>query len=130
MDYPTHKYKLTVSFCLLNSEKDRIKDIIKAYNNRLEKIYNSLISLMDQLDEINKIEHITDKKDQINNLILYSKIFNNTNDEIKILKSDVNNNLNKIEDKNKILETNIINKNSNEFIKIKNICNNTFNELK
>jgi hypothetical protein len=41
---------------------------------------------------------------------LYSKIFNNTNNEIKNLKSDVSNNIKKIEDKNDFLETKIINK--------------------
>ena len=65
MDFQQHKYKLTVSICLLNSEKDRIKDIIKAYNNRLEKIYNSLISIMDEIEQINKIEKITDDNEQI-----------------------------------------------------------------
>ncbi len=101
MNFKQHKYKLTVSICLLNAEKDRINEIITSYNNRLEKIYNSLMSIMDELDEVNKIENIKNETDQINNLLVYSKIFNNTNNEIKNINSDVNNNLNKIEDKNK-----------------------------
>ena len=85
MNYTTHKQKLVISICLLSAEKDNIKNIISSYNKRLEIICNNLISNMDELEKINNIENIKDEKDQINNLILYSKIFNNTNDEIKKL---------------------------------------------
>ena len=130
MNYTTHKQKLVISICLLNAEKDNIKNIISSYNKRLEIIYNSLISNMDELEKINNIENIKDEKDQINNLIVYSKIFNNTNNEIKNLKSDVTNNIKKIEDKNDFLETKIINKNSNDYTIIKNVCNNTLARIR
>ena len=128
MEYTQHKQKLIISICLLNAEKDRIKDIIKAYNNRLDNIYNSIISIMDQVQEISDLENVKDEKQQLYNLIIYSKIFNNNDNELKLLKSEVETNINKIEHKNNILETKIININSNEYNKIKNICNNTFNE--
>ena len=88
MEFNNHKYKLVVSICLLNAEKDRIKEILKSYNNRLETIYNHLISIMDQMEELNKIEKITDEKEQINNLIIYSKI-NNNNNETNLLKNNI-----------------------------------------
>ena len=125
MEFNNHKYKLVVSICLLNAEKDRIKEILKSYNNRLEYIYNNLISIMDQMEELNKIEKITDEKEQINNLIIYSKI-NNNNNETNLLKNNIECNINKIDEKNIILENKIINK--NEYTIIKNVCNNTFSE--
>ena len=120
MEFEQHKYKLIVSICLLNAEKDHIKNIITSYNNRLEFIYNNLISIMDQLEELNKIGKITDEQEQIKKLIIYSKIYN-YNDEINIIKSNATSYINKIENKNEILETKIINKNSNDYNIIKNI---------
>ncbi len=38
MEFENHKYKLIVALYLLNSEKDRIKEILKSYNYRLEHI--------------------------------------------------------------------------------------------
>ena len=95
MNYTTHKKKLFISICLLNAEKDNIKNIISSYNKCLEIIYNNLMSNMDEIEKINNIENMKDEKDQINNLIIYSKIFNNTNNEIKNLKSDFTNNIKK-----------------------------------
>ena len=96
MEFGKHKYKLVVALTLLNSEKDRIKDILKSYNIRLESIYSNLISIMDQLQEINLIEDIKNEDEQIKNLIKYSKIFNNNdNNEINIIKSNATNHINK-----------------------------------
>ena len=56
MDYQQHKKKLLISLCLLNSEKDNIKNIISSYNKRLEIICNNLISNMDELEKISNID--------------------------------------------------------------------------
>ena len=107
--------------CLLKSEQDRIKEIISSYNLRLEQIYNNLCSLLDDLDNINLIEKMTDEKKQINNLILYSNI--NTP-----FKNKIESTLNKIEEKNNIIEQQL-NKNSCDYIKIKKACENKLNEI-
>ena len=56
MDFINYKNKLVVSVCLLTAEKDRIKEILTAYNIRLGTIYNNISSILDDLEKINLIE--------------------------------------------------------------------------
>ena len=97
MDFQQHKYKLVVSICLLHAEKENIKNIINSYNERLENIYNNILEILNQLEKINLIEASTDEKEQIKNLIVYSKIYNNK-DDINVLKNNVESNIFKIEE--------------------------------
>ena len=58
MNFTNYKYKLVVSVCLMQSEKSRIKEIIEAYNIRLNTIYSSISSMLDDLEKINFIEKL------------------------------------------------------------------------
>jgi hypothetical protein len=119
MDFINYKHKVVISVCLLNAEKERIKEIINTYKIRLESIYNNLNSLLDDLTHINFIESMPDHKEKINKLI---ENVNNNNIYSK-LNIDVDNEFKKIDEKNNNINE-YINIYSNEYIKIKNICNN------
>ena len=71
MDIHNQKYKLVVAVSLLTAETDRIKKIFTSYNIRLDGIHNKLINLIHELDELNKIEQISDDKTKIDSLIEY-----------------------------------------------------------
>ena len=49
MDFTNYKYKLIASVAILTAEKDRIKEIITAYNIRLDNIFIAVSSLLDDL---------------------------------------------------------------------------------
>ena len=93
MDFINYKNKLVVAVCLLQSEKDRIKEILTAYNIRLGTIYNNITSILDDLEKINLIENIPDEKERILNLINYINDFSNTTEDQKI-KKEIDNKLN------------------------------------
>jgi len=101
----------------MQSEKSRIKEIIEAYNIRLNTIYSSISSMLDDLEKINFIEAIPNEKEQINNLINFVNDFNNI-EELEIIKNEIDEKIKKInETNNKINESAKIN--NNEYLKIK-----------
>ena len=117
MNFTNYKYKLVVSVCLMQSEKSRIKEIIEAYNIRLNTIYSSISSMLDDLEKINFIEAIPNEKEQINNLINFVNDFNNI-EELETIKNEIDEKIKKInETNNKINESAKIN--NNEYLKIK-----------
>ena len=117
MNFTNYKYKLVVSVCLMQSEKSRIKEIIEAYNIRLNTIYSSISSMLDDLEKINFIEAIPNEKEQINNLINFVNDFNNI-EELETIKNEIDEKIKKInETNNKINESAKIN--DNEYLKIK-----------
>ncbi len=82
MNFTNYKYKLVASVSLLTAEKDRIQEIITAYNIRLNTIYNNISSILDDLEWINFIENIADEKQRIINLInIVHNISNKSEDE-------------------------------------------------
>ena len=86
MNFVNYKNKLVVSVCLLQSEKERIKEILIAYNIRLTNIFNSISSILDDLEKINFIEQIPEEKERILNLINYVNNFSNIEEEEEIKK--------------------------------------------
>ena len=100
MDFINYKHKVVISVCLVNAEKERIKEIIITYKIRLESIYNNLNSLLDDLTHINFIESMPDHKEKINKLIenvnnnnIYSKLNIDVDSEFKKI-DEKNNNIN------------------------------------
>ena len=99
MNFTNYKYKLVVSVCLMQSEKSRIKEIIEAYNIRLNTIYSSISSMLDDLEKINFIEAIPNEKEQINNLINFVNDFNNI-EELETIKNEIDEKIKKINETN------------------------------
>ena len=117
MNFTSYKYKLVVSVSLLQSEKERIKEIVEAYNIRLNTIYISISSLLDDLEKINFIEAIPNEKEQINKLINFVNVFNNI-EELETIKNEIDEKINEIDETNKtILES--ANINNDDVLKIK-----------
>ena len=124
MNFTNYKYKLVASVSLLTAEKDRIQEIIIAYNIRLNTIYNNISSLLDDLERINFIENIPDEKQRIINLINIVHNIKN-NDEDEQIKNNMDEKFKKIDEiKNKGLENNNVNIYSNKFNEIKQVCKN------
>jgi hypothetical protein len=124
MDFTNYKYKLIASVAILTAEKDRIKEIITAYNIRLDNIFIAVSSLLDDLEKINFIEKIPEEKERIINLINFVSSLSNMTDDKQIKKS-FDEKFKKIDEiKNKGLDNNNINLYSNKFNEIKNVCSN------
>jgi len=122
MNFTNYKYKLVASVSLLTAEKDRIQEIIIAYNIRLNTIYNNISSLLDDLERINFIENIADEKERIINLINIVHNIKNNDEETKI-KNNMDEKFKKIDDlKNEGLTNNNVNIYSNKFNEIKHAC--------
>ena len=97
MNFTNYKYKLVASVSLLTPEKDRIQEIIIAYNIRLNTIYNNISSMLDDLERINFIENIADEKERIINLINIVHNIKN-NDEDEQIKNNMDETFKKIDD--------------------------------
>ena len=124
MNFTNYKYKLVASVSLLTAEKDRIQEIIIAYNIRLNTIYNNISSLLDDLERINFIENIADEKERIINLINIVHNIKN-NDEEKKIKNNMDEKFKKIDElKNEGLKNNNVNIYSNKYNEIKKVCTN------
>jgi len=120
MNFTNYKYKLVASVSLLTAEKDRIQEIIIAYNIRLNTIYNNISSLLDDLERINFIENIADEKERIINLI---NIVHNIKNNDEKIKNNMDEKFKKIDDfKNEGLTNNNVNIYSNKFNEIKHAC--------
>jgi hypothetical protein len=120
MDIHNQKYKLVVAVSLLTAETDRIKKIFTSYNIRLDCIYNKLVNLIHELDELNKIEQISDDKTKIDSLIEYVHLMT-TNDIINNTKNIGTNNFTNISKQNEILKSQV-NTNFNSYNNIQLAC--------
>jgi hypothetical protein len=72
MEFSNYKNKTIASIAILTVEKDRIKEIIQGYKIRLDSIYITVSSLLDDFEKLNYIENIVDEKERVIDLIKFA----------------------------------------------------------